>query len=120
MLTPKEVMEECIKALVEKKAKNIEVLRTSDLTVVADYFVMCTASSSTHIKSLTDEVERHMEERDERHLSREGYRSGGWVLLDYGCVILHIFVEETREFYALERLWSDAESIDVSSLIGPQ
>ncbi len=119
MLTAKEVMESAVKSLDSKNARDIKVLRTADLTVVADYFVICTASTTSHIKTLTDEIEKNLEALGETVLRKEGYRAGGWVLLDYGCVIVHVFLEETREFYNLERLWSDAEAVNLSSLLGP-
>ena len=119
MLTAKEVMESAVNSLDRKHARDIKVLRTADLTVVADYFVICTASTTSHIKTLTDEIEKNLEALGETVLRKEGSRAGGWVLLDYGCVIVHVFLEETREFYNLERLWSDAEAVNLSSLLGP-
>ena len=77
------------------------------------------STSSTHIKTLTDEIDKAMSEAGEPPIRREGYRSGSWVLLDFGCVVAHVFTEEARDFYKLEHLWSDAEEIDLSSLIGP-
>ena len=119
MMTPKEVVQIAAKALNDKKGKDIKVLKTHDLTTLCDYFVICTGTSSTHIKSLTDEIDRAMSEAGEPPIRREGYHSGNWVLLDFGCVVAHVFTEDAREFYKLERLWSDAEEIDLSSLIGP-
>ena len=119
MMTPKEVVQIAAKALNETKGQDIKVLKTHDLTTLCDYFVICTGTSSTHIKSLTDEIDRAMSEAGEPPIRREGYRSGNWVLLDFGCVVAHVFTEDAREFYKLERLWSDAEEIDLSSLIGP-
>ena len=119
MMTPKEVVQIAAKALNDKKGKDRKVLKTHDLTTLCDYFVICTGTSSTHIKSLTDEIDRAMSEAGEPPIRREGYRSGNWVLLDFGCVVAHVFTEDAREFYKLERLWSDAEEIDLSSLIGP-
>lgn len=119
MMTPKEVVQIAAKALNDKKGKDIKVLKTHDLTTLCDYFVICTGTSSTHIKSLTDEIDRAMSEAGEPPIRREGYRSGNWVLLDFGCVVAHVFTEDAREFYKLERLWSDAEEIELSSLIGP-
>lgn len=90
MLTPREIAAEAAKALENKQAKDIKVLHTSDVTVLADYFIICTATSSTHVKTLTDEVDRVLSEVGEPPLRREGYRGGGWILLDFGCVIVHI------------------------------
>lgn len=117
--TPVQLAEAAVKALDDKKAKDIKLLCTAGLTVLADYFVICTANSTTHIKTLSDEVDKVLSEKGEPPIRREGYRSGGWILLDFGCVIVHIFLQEMREFYNLERLWSDAEEIPVSSLLGP-
>lgn len=119
MLTSKEMAELAVKALDSKKAADIKLLRVTNLTVVADYFLICTATSAPHVKTLTDEVDKILSEAGEPPLHREGYRSGSWVLLDFGCLIVHIFMKETREFYNLERLWADAEEVDLSSLLGP-
>ncbi len=116
MLTPREIAAEAVRALDAKQAKDIECLHTTDVTVLADYFVICTATSSTHVKTLTDEVDRALSDLGEPPLRREGYRGGGWILLDFGCVIVHIFQKEMREFYNLEHLWNDAEVVDRSSL----
>ena len=117
MLTPKEVMEEIVKALDSKKARSITVLKTDQVSVLADYFVICTAGSTTQIKTLSDETSKLLAEQGEPPRRSEGYRSGGWVLLDFGCVVLHIFLQEMRQFYDLERLWSDAPTVDISGLL---
>ena len=119
MMTPKEVVSLGANALNEKKAKDIKVLKTDKLTSLCDYFLICTGTSSTHIKTLTDELEKRLSDAGEPPLRREGFRSGNWVLLDFGCVVAHVFTEETRDFYKLERLWSDAEEVELSSLLGP-
>ena len=119
MLTPREIAETAVRVLSGKQAKDIKVLHTSDVTVLADYFIICTATSSTHVKTLTDEVDGVLSNMGEPPLRREGYRGGGWILLDFGCVIVHIFQQDMREFYNLEHLWSDAEEIDLSALSGP-
>jgi len=119
MMTPTEIAGLVISALDSKKAIDIKLLRTTDVTILADYFAICTASSTTHLKTLSDEVERVLKEKNEAPLRREGHRSGGWLLLDYGCVIVHLFLIEAREFYTLERLWGDAEEIDISDKIMP-
>ena len=117
MLTPDEIAGLVVSVLDNKKAQDIKLLRTTDITVLADYFVICTASSTTQLRTLSDEVERILKENGEFPLRREGHRSGGWILIDFGCVIVHLFLHEAREFYTLERLWSDAESIDITTII---
>ena len=117
MMPAKEMAIKIVKALDSKKGLDIRLLRTADVTVLAEYFVICTASSPTHVKTLTEEVDRVMSESGEPPLRREGYRSGSWVLLDFDCVIVHVFMDETRKFYDLERLWSDAESVDLSTIL---
>ncbi|MGN1002234.1 MAG: ribosome silencing factor [Oscillospiraceae bacterium] len=118
-MTPKEIAETVVKTLDGKKAHDIRLLRTTDVTVLADYFVICTATSTTQIRTLADEVEAVLEEKGETKLHREGHREGGWVLLDFGCVVVHLFMDEARKFYNLERLWADAEEVDLSALLGP-
>ena len=117
MLTSLEMAREAVRALDAKKGRDIRVLTIGDITVVADYFVICTAGSSTQIKTLSDEVQKVLSEQGEEPIHVEGYRSGGWLLVDYGCLVVHLFLKETREFYNLERLWSDAPEVDVSDLI---
>ena len=120
MLSPEQIAAIAAHALNDKKAKDVKVLKTAEQTVLADYFVICTAASTTQIKTLADEVETVLEAHGENKLHREGYRSGGWVLIDFGCVVVHIFMEEARQFYNLERLWADAEEIDLSALLSPE
>lgn len=120
MLSSKEIMERVVQTLDDRKAQKITVLKTENVTVLADYFVICTATSTTHVKSLTDEVDKVLSEAGEAPLRREGYRAGGWVLIDFGCVVVHIFLEEMRDFYGLERLWGDAVPVDVSALLKPE
>ena len=117
MLTPQEIAEISIRALDNKKAKDIKLLRTRDVTILADYFVICTATSTTQLRTLSDEVEKQLKKNGELLRRREGNRAGGWILLDFACVIVHIFLKETREFYTLERLWGDAEDVDINSMI---
>ena len=118
MMTSQQMAEKIVEVLANKIGRDLKLLKIDAITVLADYFIICTAGSSTQIKSLCDEVEAVMEENGERILHREGHRAGGWVLLDYGCVVVHIFMEEARAFYGLERLWADGVEIDVSSFVG--
>ena len=117
MLTAKEVAYEVTKALDSKKGMDIKLLRISDVSSLADYFLICTGTSNTHVKTLCDYAEYVMEQLDEPLLGREGHRGNAWELLDYGSVVVHVFTEEAREFYSLERLWADAEQIDISQFI---
>ncbi len=119
MLTPAQIAAIAAKALDDKKAKDIKVLKTTEQTVLADYFVICNGTSSTHVKALVDEVDKQLAEAGEALVRREGLRSDIWVLMDFGCVIVHVFTDEARKFYNLERLWSDAEVVDPSSLPRP-
>ena len=119
MLTSAEISAIAAKALDDKKARDIKVLKTDKQTVLADYFVICNGTSSTHIKALVDEVDKQLSEAGEPPIRREGLRSDIWVLMDFGCVIVHVFTDEARKFYNLERLWSDAEEVDPSSLPRP-
>ena len=116
MKTAKELAMTAAKALDDKKGLQLRLLEITDLSVLADYFLICTGSSSTHVKTLCDAVEEAMDGIGEPALRREGHRSGSWVLLDYGCLIVHVFTEETRKFYDLERLWADASVVDLSEI----
>ncbi len=113
-----EAVELAVKALDSRKGLDIEVLRVSDITVMADYFVICTGTSSTQIKTLANEVEYELKEKlDLEPLHREGYQGSDWILLDYGFLIVHVFLHNARDFYKLERLWSDGEHIDPATII---
>lgn len=118
-MTPKEMALAIAEALDSKKGQDIKVLETGALTTLADYFVICTASSTTQIKALADECEKSMKEREELPHHIEGHRGGTWVLLDYSSVVVHLFMDEARQFYDLERLWSDAQEVDLSEILKP-
>jgi ribosome-associated protein len=96
----------------EKKGKSVTILKVMDQTVITDYFVIATATSSTHLKALCDEVEFRLREEDAITADRiEGYRGGGWILVDFSDVIVHIFDANSREFFNLEKLWNGAEEV---------
>ena len=120
MLSAKEVAFEVTKALDSKKGMDIKLLRIDEVSSLADYFLICTGTSNTHVKTLCDYAEYTMEQLGEKMLGREGHRGNSWELLDYGSVVVHVFTEEAREFYALERLWADGEQVDISGLIIPE
>lgn len=112
MLTSEELTAIAVRALDSKKGKDLRVLYTRDRTTLADYFVLCTGASNTQIRALSEAVEEAMSQRGEEPHHIEGHRGGQWTLLDYSAVVVHVFTEEARDFYALERLWSDAEEVD--------
>jgi ribosome-associated protein len=102
------IVQEGVAAALEKKAAGLLVLNLSEISSFADYFVICTASSERQAQAIADFVEERMKSFHRTPVSIEGRMSGRWILLDYGDVVFHIFLEETRRFYALERLWGDA------------
>ena len=117
MLSPKEIAYEVTKALDDKKGMDIKLLRIAKVSSLADYFLICTGTSSTHVKTLCDYAEYTLEQLGERMLGREGHRGNSWELLDYGSLVVHVFTEEARQFYDLERLWADAEQVDLKDII---
>jgi ribosome-associated protein len=116
-MEPENVLELAVHSLKEKKAKNIKVIDISELTTIAHYFVIASGTSDTHIKTLADFVEDKLGEKGLRRIHREGYGSARWILLDYGDVVVHLFREEDREFYGLERLWQDGRQVPVEDAV---
>ena len=118
MVNAKEMALAAAKALDSKKGRDIKVLEIDKITTLADYFVIATGSSNTQINALCGAVEKTLKEQaGELPLRREGYRDGTWVLLDYGCVCVHVFSAEARAFYDLERLWADGKPLDLSGVL---
>ncbi len=105
-----------VKILDKKKAVDLKAIHITDYSIVADYFVIATGTSNTHVKSLADELEYEMSKLGIEPNHIEG-KATGWIVLDYGTVIVHIFTGESREYYNLERLWSDAEEVDLSDIV---
>ena len=101
------------RAAVEEHALDVCILELTPITVIADYFVICSGRSGLQIRSICDAVELYAEESGDRLLRRDGYEEAKWIVLDYGSVIVHIFLPEQREFYRLEELWSDAQGIEL-------
>lgn len=112
-MTSLETAKMAVKALDSKKALDIKVIKIQDISAIADYFVIATGTSSTHVKALADEVEAQLDESGISVSHVEGYRSNSWILLDYVDVVVHVFSDEAREYYDLERLWQDGEIIDI-------
>ena len=117
MLSTKEVAYEVTKALDSKKGLDIKLLKIDKVSSLADYFLICTGTSNTHVKTLCDYAEYTLEQLGEPMLGREGHRGNTWELLDFGAVVVHVFTEEAREFYGLERLWADAEEINIEDIV---
>ncbi len=115
-MTPKELYVKLVEVLDDKKAEDVAVLDTTDLTVVSEYFVIATGNSSTHVKSLADDVEYELQQLGIEPDHIEG-RATGWILLDYGSVLVHVFTRDNRDYYNLEHLWADAKQVDISGLI---
>ena len=114
--TPDKLAERIAHILDSKLASDIDVIRIEELTVVADYFVICTGNATTHVKALSDEVEFKLKGEGVVPYGISGYDNASWVLLDYGSVVVHIFLEDTRAFYSLERLWGDAPRIEIEGI----
>lgn len=114
---PADLAAKIINIMYKKKAHDIKLLRVTDQTIIADYFVIATGNSNTQIKALSDDLEYQTGLLGVKPANIEGFREASWILLDYSSVIVHIFNRETREFYNLERLWNDAEQIDATALI---
>ena len=116
--SPKEIAEYAVKVLDLKKARNIKLLYTEEQTVLADYFVICSGTSSTQIRALADEVEYKLSLCGITPLHTEGANgSGGWVLIDFGSVLVHVFSRDAREFYNLEKLYAENTECDISALL---
>ena len=111
-----ELMKNIVATLDNKKATDIKSLEITELTAVADYFVIATGTSGTHIRALADEVQDALTKQGVEPRNVEG-KSTGWILLDYGTVVVHVFTPDQRELYSLEHLWGDAKQVDISGLI---
>ena len=111
-----DIVKRVVKALDDKKGNDIKIIKIDELTVVADYFVIVTGNSNTHIRALADEVEYQLDEAGFKPDHVEG-RATGWVVIDFAGVVAHIFTEEARNYYNLERLWEDAAKLDVNEIL---
>ncbi|BEU87400.1 ribosome silencing factor [Selenomonas sp. TAMA-11512] len=108
MTAPEILSKKIAKAVSDKKASDIVIMDMKALTSATDYFVVASANTATQVRAIADHIEDELRKDDIDFLHKEGYREGEWVLLDYGDAVAHIFMQEAREFYAIERLWSDA------------
>ena len=116
-MTAKETSKGDLRSADREKGSGIEVLHVERLTELTEYFVICSASSTTQVKALADNVEWHLKyDHDEMPHHTEGYESAQWMLLDYGCAVLHVFMPEARKFYNLENLWKDGTPVTLEEL----
>ncbi len=111
-MTALEIAKAAAAALDSKKGQEIRILEIEDLTIIADYFVIASGTSSTQVKALADETDYQLGQLGVTVQHREGHNNSGWILLDFGSVIVHVFQPSTRDFYALERLWADAVEVE--------
>lgn len=116
-MTEQEKLELIIKTLDSKRGEDIQALRITVLTILADYFVIVNGTSNTHARTLADEVEFVLSQNGIEPERREADTGNTWIILDYGDIIVHVFYKETRSFYKLEGLWADGEQVDISALL---
>ena len=121
-LEPREIALLAAEAAADKKAADIIVLDVAETLVITAYFVIATGASDRQVSSIADEIEDQLREKGGiKPIGREGQREGKWVLLDFGDVVVHVFQPEEREFYRLEKLWSDAPRVELpASVTGPE
>ena len=116
-MTTKEIAIEVVKMLDSKKGMELRLLKIDRVSSLADYFVICTGTSNTHVRTLCDIAEDTLEKLGENKLGREGHRGNTWELLDFGSIVVHVFTEEARAFYDLERLWKDGTEVDLNQFL---
>lgn len=112
----KKVILQCTNAALEKKAKNIIILNIRGLSAFADYMIICSGGSDRQVQAIASSIGENLKKSGILPLGIEGEKFGKWVLMDYDDVIIHIFYEPTREFYDIERLWSDAPRMEVGDV----
>ncbi len=106
-----ELVKKLCRCALDKKAEKVYVLDIAEMTVVSDYFIICSGSSKTQVKAICDYIEEEMDKNGVKVIKEDGYNEARWIVLDYGDAIVHIFYEEDREFYNLERLWSNGNNM---------
>ena len=116
-MTTQEKLEKIVRILDSKKAEDIQVIGITNLTIIADYFVIANGTSTTQVKALADEVEFQLSQLGEEPRGVEGLRTANWIVLDFSDIVVHVFLRDTRAEYQLERLWADGEQVDISHLL---
>ena len=117
MTQTEQILDTAVKTIYKKKGREIQILKVEDITVMADYFIICTGMSNTQVKALAGDVEFELSKQGIEPLHTEGYGNSTWVLLDYGSVINQIYYKDAREYYKLERLWADAKELALSDFV---
>lgn len=112
----KNMMRLAYQALDDKKGEDIQVIDISQVSILADYFIIANGNSESQVRALVDNVEEELGKAGYDMKQREGYGSGNWVLMDFGEIIVHVFDKENRLFYDLERIWRDGKHVDMSEL----
>jgi len=110
-MSSKQLADKITEQIFSKKGYDVVLLDLRKLTPIADYFVICSADSDTHVKGIADEIDSKLSEEGIKSWHIEGYRALNWILIDYVDVVVHIFKKDSREFYKLEKLWGDAPTI---------
>lgn len=106
-----------VQAALGRKASDLLLLDVSEITTLADVFILCTGRSNRQVSAIADYIRRYLKDNGIRPIYVEGIKEGHWVLLDYGQVVIHVFYEPIRSFYDLEGLWSDARRIPVETVV---
>ena len=112
-LSARSTAQRAARAALDNRAAGMIVLDVQGVSSVTDYFLVCSGTSTTHVRTIVEAIRQELKEEGVRPLHAEGRAESGWVLLDYGDVLVHVFLEDTRAYYALERLWGDAPSIPI-------
>ncbi|MHB1041378.1 MAG: ribosome silencing factor [Eubacteriales bacterium] len=113
-ISPQAMVNIAVDAAEDKRAQDVTVLDISGVSIIADYFIICSGRSKTQVQAIAGHIQEKLEESGVRALRREGFREGNWVLLDYADVVVHVFLESERQFYNIERLWGDARIMVLS------
>lgn len=116
VLNPRVLVKTAARVAEARKAYDITILDISTVSVIADYFLICTGRSSIHVRSIAEEIRKAIEKEVGLFPRLEGWREARWVLMDYGDLVVHIFLEDERRFYNLERLWGDAGELSLAKV----
>ena len=111
----REYLEQIVRTMDENKAQDINVIYIGEQSSIADYFVICSSLNKLHSQGIAQKIEKSLKDRNVISLRQEGYQEGEWILQDYGDIIIQIFKKDIRDYYDLDKLWQDAESVNIDS-----